>query len=187
MLKTYSACRPGGTFINPLPPNTNSPFIANFEFVGTIDSAPYLCIPAALKYREQIGCEAAILNYNQTLARSAGKRVAALLGTEVLENKDGTLGNCCMSNVKLPLKLTEVQSVAKNDTVGFEVLNWITSLLVRDYGTFIAVMFYADAWWVRLSGQVYLEEKDFEWAAGVLGEICGRVLRGEFLEETKSV
>lgn len=39
---------------NPLPPSTKSNFVQQFEFVGTVDNASLLCIPAALKFREEI-------------------------------------------------------------------------------------------------------------------------------------
>lgn len=147
-----------------------------------MDSTPYLCIPTALRYRQSIGGEAAIIAYSQKLARDAAIRVAEILGTEVLENKTGTLGNCCLSNVRLPLKLEEVAALAKTQDVGKLVNNWFTSSLVRDYNTFIAIVFYGGAWWVRLSGQAYLELADFEWAGGVLKEVCARARKGEFLE-----
>lgn len=49
---------------NPLPPSTKSNFVQQFEFVGTVDNASLLCIPAALKFREEIcgGEEASKLN-----------------------------------------------------------------------------------------------------------------------------
>jgi selenocysteine lyase/cysteine desulfurase len=175
--------RPGVTFINPLPPNSKSAYITNFEFVGTIDNAPYLCIPKALKYREDIGGEAAIREYCHTLARDAAKVVSeALGGTAILENEEGTLGKCCMSNVKLPFELTEIVSMANSEDVGMKLLNWITSLLVTEYNTFIPILWYDNGWWVRLSAQVYLEIEDFEWAGNVLKEVCERVMKGEFLE-----
>jgi selenocysteine lyase/cysteine desulfurase len=174
--------RPGVTINNPLPPSEKSPYITNFEFVGTVDNAPYLCIPAALKYRESLGGEAAILKYCQSLARDGGKRAAEILDTEVLENKKGTLGDCCLTNVRLPLKFEDVAKIANDDAVGIPVAQFISALLVEEYGTFIAVIFYDGAWWVRLSGQVYLESTDFDWAAGVLKDVCGRVLKGEFLK-----
>jgi hypothetical protein len=34
--------------------------------------------------------------------------------------------------------------------------------------------------WVRLSGQIYLEVRDFEWVGERLKELCGRVKKGEF-------
>lgn len=108
--------------------------------------------------------------------------VSEALGTEILENEEGTLGNCCMSNVKLPLPFADIASMAKTEDVGMAVLNWIYSTLVKEFNTFMAIVSYADAWWVRFSAQVYLEEEDFEWAAKVLQEVCGRVMKGEFLE-----
>ncbi|KAE9987103.1 hypothetical protein EG327_004001 [Venturia inaequalis] len=171
----------GETFKNPLPPSSKSAYITNFEFTGTIDNAPYLCIPTALEYREKLGGEAAILKHCHTLARTAAKIVSEALGTEILENEEGTLGNCCMSNVKLPLSLAEITSMAKTQDVGMMVLNWIYGVLVKEFDTFIAVVWLGDCWWVRFSAQVYLEEEDFEWAAEVLKEVCRRVMKGEFL------
>ena len=168
--------------VNPLPPSRKPPYIANFEFVGTIDNAPYLCIPEGLKYRERIGGEAAIYAYNHKLAREGGQRVAKILGTEVLENEEGTLGNCCFTNVRLPLKLEEVISVAGKNDIGVPVVIWVSAILVKEYGTFMALIFYDNAWWVRLSAQIYLELGDFEWAAEKLKEVCGRVMKGEFLQ-----
>lgn len=88
-----------------------------------------------------------------------------------------------MSNVKLPLPLAEISSMAKTDDIGMLVVNWIYSVLVKEFDTFMPITWYADAWWVRFSAQVYLEERDFEWAAKILKEVCGRVMKGEFLEQ----
>ncbi|KIW08712.1 hypothetical protein, variant [Verruconis gallopava] len=172
---------------NPLPPNTKSPFVANFEFMGTIDIAPYLCVPAAIRYRESLGGEKAILQYCHDLSRQGGDLVAKILGTKVLENEDGTLGNCCLRNVKLPLDVAEVQKIAGTDSVGSPVIVWMTATMTKEYDTFMALMFYDDAWWVRFSSQVYLELSDYEWAAKVLIELCARVKKGEFLEPSKEV
>merc|ERR1712137_1232690 len=81
------------------------PFIANFEYVGTIDASPYLCVPVALKWRETLGGEAVIRKYCQTLVKAAAQHVASALGTSVLENNTGTLGECCLSNVRLPISI----------------------------------------------------------------------------------
>jgi hypothetical protein len=167
---------------NPLPPSNKSPYITNFEFVGSIDNGPYLCVPAALEYRESIGGEKAILKYCHDLAHQAGDLTAKILGTEVMENAEGTLGNCCLRTVRLPLQLAEVQKVAGTDEVGTDVGVWLTGTMVREYDTFIALIFYGGSWWVRWSAQVYLEPSDFEWGAKVLLELCERVMKGEFLE-----
>jgi len=50
---------------------------------------------------------------------------------------------------------------------------------VKDYDTMIPTKFYAGAIWSRLSGQIYLEVEDFEWAANSLQEMCQRVMKGE--------
>lgn len=39
---------------NPLPPSSKSNFVQQFEFVGTVDNASLLCIPAALKFRKEV-------------------------------------------------------------------------------------------------------------------------------------
>lgn len=75
--------------------------------------------------------------------------------------------------------------MAKTEEVGMMVKNWICGVLVKEFSTFMAIVWFGDAWWVRFSAQVYLEEGDFEWAASVLKEVCGRVMKGEFLEEKK--
>jgi selenocysteine lyase/cysteine desulfurase len=162
----------------------------NFEFVGTIDNSPYLCIPAAIKWREDIGGEKAIREYNQKLAKEAAERTAEILGTDYIDNSTGTLTNCCLTNTRLPLDLAEVEAVGAKagiakDDVGAAVNTWMRQVVLTDYNTFIALMFYNGKWYARWSGQVYLELEDFEWAASILKEVCARVMRGEFAS-TKS-
>ncbi|KAK4506144.1 hypothetical protein PRZ48_004109 [Zasmidium cellare] len=96
--------------VSPLPPTTKSEFVNNFEFVGTVDNAPQLCVPAALAWRSKIVWkdlkgEEAVMAYGVELARRGGDVVAEALGTEVLENGEGTLRGCAFANVKLPVEL----------------------------------------------------------------------------------
>lgn len=159
--------------------------------MGTIDNSPYLCIPAAIKYRESIGGEKAIRGYCHQLAKKAAYRTAEMLGTEVLDNSTGSLTKCCLSNTRLPLRFEHVEKIARKagmdtEDVGIEVRNWMSKVLIEEYDTFMALLFYGGAWWVRWSAQVYLELSDFEWAAGVLKELCGRVEKGEFASTDKS-
>ncbi|KAI4631045.1 hypothetical protein J4E83_002573 [Alternaria metachromatica] len=172
---------PKSAFVSP----EKSPFVSNFEFVGTIDNSPYLCVPAALKWRESLGGETVIMDYCQTLAREAGKHVASVLGTEVMENSTGTLGQCCLSNVRLPISPSLAQDVAtKNgidkEEVGNLIRDFMERLSCEEYDTFIMMKWYGGVWWTRLSGQVYLEMADFEWAAQTIKEICERVEKGEW-------
>jgi selenocysteine lyase/cysteine desulfurase len=163
-----------------------SAFVHKFEFMATIDASPYLCIPAALAYRKSLGGELAIMEYCSNLAKTAAKHAAKTWGTEILENSTSTLGNCCMSNIRLPLSFSSIQGLASAAGVQIEglenvVREWISKLLVDEYHTFIIVRWYAEGFWVRFSGQVYLEVSDFEWGTKILSEVCERVLKGEFL------
>ncbi|KAF2435471.1 PLP-dependent transferase [Tothia fuscella] len=179
--------KPGlATIRNPLPPSSKSPYVTNFEFVGTIDNAPYLCIPTALRYRENLGGEAAIIAYSQNLAREGAALVAKSLGTVVMENKTGTLGKCCLSMVKLPLVADAMKTSAKTEDVGGLIVSWFSATMVRDYNTFIGIFFYGSAWWVRLSGQAYLELEDFKWAAETLKKVCERAKKGDFLDPVQA-
>lgn len=174
----------GAVINNPLPPSVKSPYIANFEFVGTIDNSPYVCVPAGIKFRKACtwqgkSGEDAIIAFTQDQAQKFGEIVSDVLGTEVLENKEGTLGKCNFRNVRLPL---EFATVAGSDTAkAAKVAQWIAKVLVEEYETFVAVIFHAGAWWVRLSAQVYLDMSDWTWAAETLKEVCERVAKGEAL------
>ncbi|KAK5169201.1 hypothetical protein LTR04_006190 [Oleoguttula sp. CCFEE 6159] len=196
--------RPGRVINNPLPPSAKSAFVTNFEFVGTIDNSPYLCIPAALAFRQRLTHggkrgEAAVAAYCFELARAAGQLTASTLGTNVLARVDAAdrTEECCFSNVRLPLEYASVTNAASapsatnltsgdvdaakgNHDAAIRIAQWISQVLVREYATFIAIVFYGDAWWVRLSAQVYLDLADFEWGAGVLKKVCERVRAGEW-------
>lgn len=170
--------REGVTINNPLPPSAKSEFVNNFEFVGTIDSSPYLCVPAALAYRKTLTHdglygEEAILAYTHAQARQAGKLLATMFGTEILENEDGTLGNCNFSNVRLPLDFAVVAGGDFSKAV--EIAVWMTEKMVEEYDTFMALIVYGDAWWVRLSAQVYLDMDDWKKGGEILSNLCQRV------------
>jgi hypothetical protein len=110
---------------------------------------------------------------------------AEVLGTEILDNKTGTLNQCAMANIRLPISVAKAQEIAaksglEKDEVGLAVRDWMCSTLVGEYETFVQIFFYGGAWWCRLSGQVYLDMRDFEWAAQTLKTICERVENGEW-------
>lgn len=184
---------PFGAHTNPLPPS-NSPksdFELAFEFIGTVDASPYLCVPAALAWRESIGGEDAIIEYCQALALEGTKYMAEYLGTEILNNETGTLAQCCMVNVALPIEPEKMYEIARSrgleeKAVGTAVRDWMKRLWLDEYNTFMFTMFYAGRWWIRMSGQVYLEMADFEWAAGVVKEVCKRAEKGEWAVKTRA-
>lgn len=162
-----------------------SEYIGNFEFVGTIDSSPYLCIPKAVEWRKGLGGEKVIKEYCTKLAQDAGQLVAKSLGTEVLDNKTKTLSQCCMSMVRLPLDFEKVQQLGEKaglsqEKVGAAVNIWLLQTMASDYNTFLQTLFYGGVWWARLSGQVYLELSDFESMVPSLKELCERATKGEW-------
>ncbi|KAI4738353.1 PLP-dependent transferase [Aureobasidium sp. EXF-12298] len=145
-------------------------FVANFAAVATSDDTPYLCIPAALEWRKRITWgdktgEEAIIGYNNDLARRGGRLVAEILGTEVLENEELTLGDCAMTNVRLPFnpegRLIRDLADRINKTMNLK------NIAVNAYA-------YEGKFWVRLSAQVYLEMEHFEVAGLALKKIFSR-------------
>ncbi|KAF2870556.1 pyridoxal phosphate-dependent transferase [Massariosphaeria phaeospora] len=179
---------------NPVHPSgAKSAWVKNFEFVGTIDNAPYLCIPAALQWRADVlGGEAAIRTYCFDLNQRGAARVAQILGTEVLDNETRTLTQCCLANVRLPMEMADIQRAGvqagmQEEDVGPKVWNWMCRTLATEYATYMAILFYGGVWWVRMSAQVYLEVGDYEWGARTVKELCGRVGRGEWIGEEVDV
>ncbi|KAI2605630.1 PLP-dependent transferase [Hypoxylon sp. NC1633] len=160
-----------GERFNPLPKTKAPVFVNSFEYVGTQDMSAYLCVKDAITWREEVlGGEARILEYIQTLAREGGKRVAQILGTEVLENKAGTMGRCAMTNVALPLRPEVISSA----------LQWMLETMMADYQTFMPLIMHNGRLWARISAQTYLSIGDFEWAGLVLLDLCRRVEKGEY-------
>ncbi|KAH2706980.1 hypothetical protein KXV24_001797 [Aspergillus fumigatus] len=169
-----------------------SAFEELFEFVATTDDTAYLCVPAALKFRSQVcGGEDRIYTYLEKLAMEAGDIVAAALGTEVMQEpglKPGEvsqLRRCAMATVRLPFAVSGSEQDPKTASARLtlqaaqaaEVAGEIQKALVRDYGTFVPVFAHGGWLWTRLSAQVYLEKSDFEWLAGVLNELCNKLVK----------
>ncbi|KAI0011505.1 aminotransferase family protein-like protein [Xylariaceae sp. FL0662B] len=163
-------------------------FIHLFDEVSTVDTTPYICVLEALKFRNEVcSGEENVRRYCQTVAKEGGELMAAMMGTQVLENRSGTLRACCFTNVRLPLEAEPVGTPPEDRQEHLvhagkipageaqAVADWITKTTVDEFDTFIATRYYAGAFWVRISGQVYLERADFEWAANVLLELCNRV------------
>lgn len=164
---------------------TASAFRNLFQSTATNDDTPYLCVPEALKFREEVcGGEKAIYEYLERLANEAADVVAGVLGTEVLRDEEGLLTRCAMTNVRLPLKVGDGgdggdgdgdgHTVVEKEAVG-KVTEWFRNVLMDEYKTFVPVFEYKGWLWMRLSAQVYLDKSDFEWLGGVLKECCERV------------
>ncbi|KAM5436359.1 hypothetical protein MferCBS31731_005850 [Microsporum ferrugineum] len=165
-----------------------TPFVHNFEFVAPMDNFGYLCIPESIRWRQEVcGGEKAIQTYCVNLAREAGRLMADILGTKVLDNKSQSVSACCMTNVLLPLTLDAENPppghyvVRSKPGVQFRVSDWIMRKMATEYETLMPVFFFQGSWWTRGSAQVYLELDDFEWAGRMLQDLCERVGDGEYL------
>ncbi|EXJ88992.1 hypothetical protein A1O3_02056 [Capronia epimyces CBS 606.96] len=94
----------------------------------------------------------------------------------------GTLGEPRMSTS--PLNSPSAQSagpvVVQEADVSTHIA-WMEKTLVDKYNTFVAIFLYDGKLWTRVSGQIYLELKDFEWLGGVLKALCEGVRSGESL------
>jgi hypothetical protein len=118
-----------------------------------------------------------------------------------MDNKIHTLTKCCFVNVRLSLIISRHSSSDEHGSNAIEgqapfgpvsekqgevtveealvIVKWIMERAQKEFNTHIPAKIHAGAIWVRLSGQVYLAEEDFGWAARVLKELCERVLKGE--------
>ncbi|OHE91174.1 hypothetical protein CORC01_13516 [Colletotrichum orchidophilum] len=149
-----------------------------FNKISTTDNTPYCCIPVALEFRSKVcGGETKLREYCEDIARQGGDQMAEMLGTEVLGTSSALFRRCCFVNVRLPLTLAELNV---NAPEGPGIAKWMQELTPAEYETYIPIKFYAGNFWCRISGQVYLTLKDFEWAAETLLLICRRAKAGEW-------
>ncbi len=73
------------------------------------------------------------------------------------------------------VKLEEVQ----------QVVNWMQETLINEFNTFVAIFEYQGQIYTRISGQIYLELKDWEWLGSVVKGLCERVGAGEFTRKVE--
>lgn len=98
-----------------------------------------------------------------------------------------------MANVRLPLEPALIAKLFEEREQTFDpgvVRDWTMKRLMEKHGVFCAVFYYRDAWWYRLSAQVYLEIADFEVGVEKILHVCEEVRNGAFLnkgEEKKLV
>lgn len=164
-----------------------SHFVKSFAFVGTLDDAPYACVKDAIAWRQEVlGGEDKILDYMTKLNKKGSAYVAKAVKGTVLDNKKGTLTNCAMANIMLPIWVgkrgegagADDLVVSKEDAVA--VYQWLEEVQVTEYNTFMAFSMRWNQFMVRLSAQVYLDMDDYEWAAKTLNDMLARVAKGEY-------
>ncbi len=163
-------------------PSGKSPFVLLFEFVATLDNCPYTCIEESLNFRRQVcGGEDKIMKYCEEISSEAGRLVAEILGTDVMENETKTLTKCSFVNVRLPLEIGDGPGQVQEKDM-YLVAVWMTATLVRESDIYSPIFFHARKFWTRLSGQIYLDLGDFEKGAKALKTVCERGRSGEYLQ-----
>ncbi len=88
--------------------------------------------------------------------------------------------SCCFVTVRLPPTALGLGVGEGQGNDGTRVAKWMQELTPAEYRTYIPIKFYAGVFWCRISAQVYLTVEDFEWAAGILMQICERAKTGEW-------
>ncbi|SPO28808.1 related to isopenicillin N epimerase [Ustilago trichophora] len=155
---------PTGPALIPTDAPTN--YIATWEWTGTQDLSNYLTIPAALEFRRWMGGETAIMKYNFELARKAGLIVSSILGKhsqvmEVQSDLEEDRLTAAMVNVSIPISIGPQQ---EGNELAFLAAK-LQTRLTNENDTFVMFYVHAGKIWIRLSAQVWLEEKDFVWVA----------------------
>ncbi|TEB22225.1 PLP-dependent transferase [Coprinellus micaceus] len=132
--------------------NGNPNLLEQFEWLGTIDFAPFLSVNEAFKFRAWLGGEHKINAYCHDIALKAGKRLAEILGTEVMDEEGSQTLN--MVNVALPLPTSLKWSNA--------LYKRLNGALIEDHNTYSAWFFHNGKWWTRVSLQVFNEVDEVE-------------------------
>ncbi|KAM0445333.1 hypothetical protein ACHAO4_009747 [Trichoderma viride] len=165
-------------------PASKNPFVFQFSYTGTIDNGPPLCVPAALRFRQDIcGGEGAIRAYCQDLAREGEK-----LAVEILQSRPLSIPETkrvAFANVRLPLEIASSVAEENGNSVPLsdvgKVIDFILERLAKDYNTFVNIAFISGSLWARFSAQVYLELEDFEYGARALKELCEKAANKEYV------
>ncbi|KAF9075416.1 pyridoxal phosphate-dependent transferase [Rhodocollybia butyracea] len=134
-------------------------FVEQFEWNGTIDFVPYISASCALDFREWLGGEEVINTYCHRIALEGGKRLAQILGTEIIDEHQGFQFTLNMVNVAVPFPPT-MSSDAEID------MAFRKKLLIKK-NIYPAFFYHNGKWWMRCSSQIWSQVEDFE----VLGEL----------------
>ncbi|KAJ9060166.1 hypothetical protein DSO57_1033805 [Entomophthora muscae] len=121
-------------------------FKRSFSWPGTHDFSLWLCTPAALRFRQELG-DSAIREYCHTLAWQGGHRVAKILGTKVLGDKS-QMG--FMANVLLPVT-----------DFGTDISLPIIEYLWSNHKVRTKIILFQNQWYTRISAQIFNTEEDF--------------------------
>jgi hercynylcysteine S-oxide lyase len=135
-----------------------------FNWIGTYDMSSLLCVKVALTFRQQLGGEDKIIEYNHKLAVDGGNLIAKIWGPGawVLKGVEGdelTGGDKLITslvNVKIP---DHWSGVVKG---GETFMNNVLKKLMDEENMSCIVYKHGKSWFARFSAQVYVDISDFE-------------------------
>lgn len=130
-------------------------FQDEFFWLGTKDYSAYLTIPDALDFRQTIGDESSIFQYNHQLAIDAGNAMASLWNTSTLTSSEETIST--MNNVQLPLNIQTLDQ-----------MNSLYQTLVNKHNIFLVMTEFDQKFYCRISAQIYMELSDYQHVAQIV-------------------
>jgi isopenicillin-N epimerase len=143
-------------------------FRAEFDWIGTIDPSPYLCIPAALRFCESLmpGGWPELMDANRALTQRGRHLLCERLDTTPAA-PDSMIGSLAAVAIPLPLDDDEIERfqgrVAEQDRIEVPIYGWpVPSAREGGRGG------RPHSAWVRISMQRYNELDDVERLAGAL-------------------
>ncbi|KAI1470547.1 putative aminotransferase family protein [Daldinia caldariorum] len=158
-------------------------FAEMFDFTGTDDTTAWLCVQAAIDFRDKVcGGDAAIKKYCHDVAQRSAEAAAEILGTSIMDTPGSCMRDCFFANVRLPLELGTDGSGKVDPAHADKVCDWFKETGSRESGIYFQTEFYRNVWWWRLSGMVYVDVDDFIRGAEVLKGLCERVRNGEHVK-----
>ncbi len=135
-------------------------FVAEFDWTGTRDPSPCLCVPAGIAFHQRLG-GAALMARNNALAREAAGLLVADWGTETSGPADAF---AAMVTVRLPV------GGAAGDERAFGLRQWLSD----EHRIEAAVMADAGKLWVRIAAQAYNALADYQRLAAAIRPLAGR-------------
>ncbi|KAJ3736567.1 PLP-dependent transferase [Lentinula guzmanii] len=147
---------------------TGPNFVEQYEWNGTLDFVPYISASCALDFRAWLGGEHVINAYCHRIAIEGGKRLAQILGTEIIDQGNDFQFTLNMVNVAVPFPATMSSD--------FEIDMAFRRKLLIKKKIYPAFFYHNGKWWTRCSAQVWSQVEDFEVLGEVILEACKEII-----------
>jgi isopenicillin-N epimerase len=148
-----------------------SRFHLEFDWTGTNDPTPYLCVPEAIRFMGSLlpGDWLELMNRNRDLTIAARRSICQTLDIP-LPTPDEMLGS--IASVPLSSKFLEVSNSVKK----IDYLNSLQELLSQQFAIEVPVITWGDSstQLLRISAQIYNTKEQYEYLAETLKSLIDR-------------